>query len=108
MKFIVQRVPISPNERERLHWTDRHRANKKWRTDILKALGRDKFCEVGITLHRRRLLDVNNAFSSLKPVIDGLRDTGLIVNDSARWCVIKADQVQDAEDFTEIEIEEVQ
>jgi hypothetical protein len=107
VKLVIKRIPASPNDRERLHWTERRKANRKWRADIMAALGRDQFCRVRIALHRRRLLDDDNAVGSLKPVIDGLRDSGLIYDDSKRWILLSTEQVKDSEDFTEIEIEEV-
>lgn len=107
MKLVIQRVPMSPNERERLHWTDKRKANKKWRRDIMAALGRDRFQIVRIAIHRRRLLDADNATGSIKPVLDGLRDSGLIYDDSVRWIVLKTEQVLDQDDYTEIDIEEV-
>jgi hypothetical protein len=98
---------MSPNKRERLHWTGRHKTNKRWRGDIMKALTRDRFCIVRITVHRKRLLDEDNAFGALKPVLDGLRDSGLIYDDSARWIVLRSEQILNDIEFTDIEIREV-
>jgi hypothetical protein len=107
VKLVINRIPMSPNDRERLHWTDRRKANRKWRSDIMAALDRDQFQKVRIILHRRRLLDDDNAVGSLKPVIDGLRDSGLIYDDSKRWILLTSEQVKDSDDYTEIDIEEV-
>lgn len=108
MKLTIPRVPISPNDRERLHWTDKRKTNKKWRGDIMAALDRNRFYIVRIVLHRRRLLDEDNAVGSLKPVLDGLRDSGLIYDDSRRWILLHTSQVQDKDDYTEIEIQDVE
>lgn len=35
---------------------------------------------------RQRAFDRGNLIGGLKPVLDGLRDVGLIVDDSAKWC----------------------
>jgi hypothetical protein len=49
---------------------------------------------VAFTLHRHRLLDTDNAWASVKPLLDGLKGV-LVVDDSPRWCsVVSVAQLQ--------------
>jgi len=107
VKLIIPRVPVSPNDHLGHHWSKHHKDHKQWRKDVMKALGRDRFQVVSIMLHRKRLLDPDNAAGSIKGCLDGLRDSGLIYDDSGRWILLTVDQVKDHDEYTEIEINEV-
>ena len=63
---------------------------------------------VNITQHRKRLLDTDNLYSSLKPVLDALIRNQLIRDDSPQSCVLEAKQVKASSLRTVIEIEECQ
>ena len=121
MKLRIDRVPIGPNSTTRngqripgllrWHWTKRRRYTLGWKNEVRAVAGFGTFAmvrrRVTITLHRRRLLDDDNAVASCKPLLDALKACGLIHDDSRRWILLQVDQVKDREEFTEIEINEV-
>ena len=45
--------------------------------------------------HRQRLLDKDGMYVALKPVVDGLRDARLLVDDSEKWVDYEATQRKD-------------
>ena len=48
---------------------------------------------VTITMHRKRLQDVDNAVTSCKALIDSLRRSGFIWDDAPQWLEINVQQV---------------
>lgn len=91
----VFRLPpreLSPNART--HWGPRHRASKEWATEGW-VVGREMAAALGLhepmrrakisylfefpTAHRR---DLDNYIAMMKPFVDGLVRSGLIVDDS--------------------------
>lgn len=63
---------------------------------------------VRFKIRRRRLLDPDNAYASIKDLLDGIRDAGLILDDSAERITLAVDQEKigkDEEEQTIIEIE---
>jgi hypothetical protein len=120
----IPRVPIGPNSSQaggrrnpglfRMHWTRRRKYNLMWFQEVALALHgylvRDRperKCRLTITLHRRRLLDHDNAVASCKPVIDACRKCGLIYQDSPKWIDLQVLQVRDLEERTEIIVAEI-
>lgn len=47
---------------------------------------------VRITIRRRRLLDPDNAYASVKDLLDGIRDAGLILDDSEERITLEVNQ----------------
>lgn len=85
---------LSPNKRH--HWRTRADLVKRWRTKAqIKAVearleparGRVR---ISFTIRRGRVLDPDNARSSasLKACVDGLRDAGVIPNDTLKHVLI--------------------
>lgn len=89
-----RKVPHSPNRLNSMHWGERDRWKKAWQeevwarwqeakpkyTEILKLLPY-KRATLEVSLFSVRPQDEDNAMASLKPIIDGLRYAGLIVDD---------------------------
>lgn len=102
----IAEIPTPPNENRRLHWSARAKREKEWRdvasTTARVALrlhgGADDFPIERATLEYVFLLtaargDLDNLVAACKPLVDGLRDAGIIRDDSvgrlvsisARW-----------------------
>lgn len=47
---------------------------------------------VRFTIRRRRLLDPDNAYASIKDLLDGIRDAGLILDDSEERITLEVNQ----------------
>jgi len=89
-------VPVSPNGPKgylRMHWAKRAKYNEAWAWRIRGAMGwpavfdqaPDK-ARVTIVQFRKRLLDEDNLWASVKPIVDGLEDWQLLVDDSPAHC----------------------
>lgn len=83
-----RRIPQSMNARQ--HWALRHRWGKQWKESVevgiwenKKKLGKIPYekARVLITLHTMKLLDKDNAYASVKPIVDALKVYGVIVDD---------------------------
>jgi len=116
----VDRVPVGPNSTFRggrrvpgllrSHWAARKRDLDDWTLEIRAAAGGIGCARplarklVVIVLHRRRMLDPDNAYGSLKPVLDGLRRNELIADDSTARIELVMRQVVGQLEHTEIAI----
>jgi Holliday junction resolvase RusA-like endonuclease len=60
---------------------------------------------VTITQFRKRLLDTDNLWASVKPLVDGLEDWQLLVDDSPAHCELVVRQEVAKVPRTEIDIE---
>lgn len=91
-------VPPSNNELKRMHWAKYRRIRESFAWVLQRELIRTGFpclpCQapkmrVLITIHshvaRARRLDSDNLWGGCKPLIDAMRDAGLIRNDSPKW-----------------------
>lgn len=106
LDVAIREIPTPPNENRRLHWSARAKREKEWR-DLatlsariaLRATGRaDDFPIERASLEYVFLLtaargDLDNLVAACKPLVDGLRDAGVLRDDSvgrlvsisARW-----------------------
>jgi hypothetical protein len=84
----VRRIPLSMNAR--LHWAVRHRWTKAWQAAVEGELWAHKrklgqlpmaHARITITLCSVRLLDTDNAYAAVKPVVDALTVFGVIEDD---------------------------
>lgn len=87
-----RRIPHSLNAR--LHWRVRHRWNTGWKTAVweqimVSGVNHDTLpyeqARVVITLHTIRLLDIDNAFTCIKPLLDALKD--IVIADDNPNCL---------------------
>jgi hypothetical protein len=107
----VGRVVPSLNELKR-EYRNPHayaRLREGWRHDIHVLLGirntklikahvdMHHRCELLIISYRRRVLDKDNLYGGVKPIVDAIRDLDLIVDDSPQWLDLTVDQERTAE-----------
>ena len=106
-------VPISLNRMLRQHWAVRRRYNQRWYNAVAYTvlLEHGPLIEpvtdrrrLSIWLHRKRLLDPDNATASVKPIVDAMCRTGLIVDDSEKYIHLEVVQVTDKPEKTVIEV----
>jgi len=65
------------------------------------------FAKLTITRHGSRILDTDNYHGGVKSLVDSIKEKGLIVDDSPKWCdIIFQEQVKckRGQEKTEIEI----
>lgn len=113
-RMVIPDIPRSPNGPRgllRMHWAARNRYFKLWHTYIRAAIDNShKPCKckmrVSIAQMRKRLLDKDNMFASVKPILDALTHWKLIKDDSAEWIELDCRQVVGKEKMTVIEIAE--
>jgi hypothetical protein len=83
--------PLSPNRMNSKHWTVQRRLKKAAADVAWKAwleVGRPVMncpVDVHITIRRRRVMDPDNALSSLKAILDVLFKKRIVPDDSAEW-----------------------
>jgi Holliday junction resolvase RusA-like endonuclease len=97
----------------RMHWAKRNRINNDWTLEISCQTERCKLRKTEKRLvkimvyHKTRRFDEDNLHGAVKGIIDALRKTNWIYNDSPRWLDLKLDQAIDHENpRVEIRIEE--
>ena len=101
MIITVPDIPRGPNSRNglfRMHWRARKQYCESWHWQIVAALGGNvPMCgelksTVWIHQVRRRMLDTDNLYASCKPLLDSLQKTGVIFDDSPKWCDLRVTQ----------------
>lgn len=87
---------LGPNKKH--HWRSRNRLLQQWRekahviarNEMNRGLAKppQSRVQISFTVRRGRRLDPDNAASSLalKGIVDGLRDAGLLADDTAKYC----------------------
>lgn len=86
LKF--DQLPVSLNKKLRSHRFKNHKENNQWDA-IISCLASGKKpiaplekCSIVIVRHFYRFLDYDGCVGSMKPVIDGLKFSGIIKDDS--------------------------
>lgn len=115
MRLEIPRVPPSPNNLLGAHWRHRAKNSELWRTEIAVAVHQAggkpyrPWPRARVTIHRRSRgqLDPDNLVASMKPVIDGLRYAGVLLDDSPKHIELVVTQHRTAKlpPYTLIEIE---
>ena len=123
VRFTMRGVPKS-HSNQRVHWAVQAADKKAWKEQtwfmgqsarvlagwiMADARFKDRRA-VTITLYRTRLLDTDNAFSSIKAILDGCKGQ-LIVDDSPQWCELSVEQVKVAhkpEERVEVLVTEIE
>lgn len=100
-------TPIPPaNKQLRMHWAQRAKIKKALAWEIRvgiaeamnageipeAAIGKKERRTVRITLFLKRRYDKDNLHAACKGLIDAMRHTGLIWNDSPEWIDLKINQ----------------
>lgn len=97
MILTIPAIPLSLNQlptdrrgKRTAHWSGKRKERLAWNLLVRSQLPeppKSPSCKmrVKITLCHSRLYDADNAYGSVKPVVDALRDWKLVVNDTAEW-----------------------
>lgn len=113
IRMVIPDIPRSPNGPRgllRMHWAARNRYFQLWHTYIRAAIDNShapckQKMRVGISQMRKRLLDTDNLYASVKPICDGLKKLNLIKDDSPQWMELECRQVVGKTPMTVIVIE---
>jgi hypothetical protein len=96
-----RRIPQSMNAR--LFWAQRHRWDKQWKECVEAGIWENKKklgpmpyerARVLVTLYTMKLLDKDNAYASVKPIVDALKIYGVIVDDRMDCIDLTVEQQQ--------------
>jgi hypothetical protein len=121
IRLTLLTLPISGSQYSRSHWAIKRDLRLKYAWELLAALSETPWelrpkdetprQQARVTVFwgkGQRMFDDDNLAAGLKPLIDGMRDIGLIRNDSPRWFRLEARQDRDPErPRVEIEMEAV-
>lgn len=98
--FELPGVLVSLNRLLRVHWGSRRRYQKGFE-EIAELVKREseippakKKRELYIIQYRQKLLDKDNLYGSVKPLVDALKKAGLLVDDSEEWLDLHPLQIQ--------------
>jgi len=114
MVFRFALAPYSLNQLLRQHWSVRRKQKRCWAVLLLVAMNEHGFSPKGkfapkmrlkLTITRKRRLDRDNLVGGCKPLIDAIKDAGIIRDDSPGWLDLEVEQ-QIGSPMTVIEISE--
>ena len=85
-----------------MHWTERKKWTDEWHAAVLaeiidhklKPLAPYKKSQVIINFYRVSFMDRDGSYNSAKPVIDGLRYSGIIFDDSEQYIDLSVKQIK--------------
>jgi len=82
-----------------MHWAVKGRWKKAWQERVCWEIKANKIPKlkkptITLTIHSIVPMDIDNAYSSCKGLIDGIVDSGIIEDDSNEYCTIKLEQVK--------------
>jgi len=118
--LIIPAIMPSLNEYIRMHWAKRRRLNRNiaWHVQAVKGRAdiehRDRLAHVTLRVFsnapkaaggRARRLDHDNLVGGNKPLVDALRLTGIIKNDTDKWLDVGYAEYRDAVERPRTEIE---
>lgn len=101
-KITCRRVPYNTANRI-MHWTVKAKWKKAWEEEVWSAVQEHKkelgkipykFAAITIYLYQTRLMDYDGAYSSVKPILDGLRYAGVIIDDSPKYVDLLVKQIK--------------
>ena len=90
MKFwTIPRIPKSANKMLRAHWAQRRQDQESWREHVRKSCGRRRRrfegkVRLSIMVYRRTRQDPDNAYASVKNLLDALVKEGWLEDDSPK------------------------
>jgi Holliday junction resolvase RusA-like endonuclease len=94
-----QRYVVPPSLNARMHWAARKRVADQFKNDAMwkiRALGAPKYAKatINFTIHRMPMYwqDQDNAYASMKPIIDAIVKAGLIPDDSQEYAIMSMRQ----------------
>lgn len=88
IEILLQGLPKTPNQLKTMHWAARAKHSKQWRSAArwmaFKSQPKQPLRQVRLTFIRgsSRQCDYDNGIASVKPLIDGLVDAGIIADDN--------------------------
>ncbi len=97
--IYITSIPISLNRYRNFHWAQKKAEVDRWQQLILMATGRygpfhkniiPRKTHMKIQVLRKRVQDLDNAWGSLKPMLDAMKRNGWIVDDRRSWLDIVA------------------
>lgn len=112
--ITIQDVPPSGNKWQRMHWAERGRVKSAWKRTIWALIQRQdrswlmSMCEahkvmhVEICLSHKKLYDTDNAYTSVKPVLDALRELKFLYEDAPAYLHLKVTQEKSPDGCTRI------
>lgn len=122
MNFLLVLPVILPslNKQLRSHWAVRKRLKDNAAWHLRAVMGRksiehrDRFANVRITVYsnapklaggRARMLDTDNLIGGQKPLVDAMKQAGLLKDDSPKWAAIEYVECRDKVESVRTEIE---
>lgn len=120
--FVLVLPVIMPslNKQLRSHWAVRKRIKDNAAWHVRAVMGRksidhlDRFANVRITVYsnapkstggRARRLDIDNLIGGQKPLVDAMKQAGLLKDDSPKWAAITCLENRDKVESPRTEIE---
>src|ERR1700722_1983018 len=99
-RLSIPRVPLSPNRVLGKHWSAKAKEKKAWEKELWAAGSQFESWEliaqykkrVTVTIYNIRRYDEDNAWASVKPILDAMKALRMIVDDAASYCDLTVKQ----------------
>jgi hypothetical protein len=112
MKYTFNLPGRTPslNKTMAMHWAERCKLKTEWTRKIVVVMGLTQptgKMRVKYTSYRKKLLDMTNLAGGMKQIEDALVKCGWLKDDSPTWCEVEYAQVQSANEYLRIDLEDL-
>lgn len=100
-KFKCRAVPMNMSN-QRMHWAEKSKWTKAWKEEVLSALKITVTQErpelpldhptIKIIFYHCKFFDKDGSYNAAKPIVDGLKECGVIEDDSPDHINLKVEQ----------------
>ena len=97
--FKCRMIPYNMSN-GRVHWAVKKKWNDAWYAEVLAAVMGSKEkrifnkARILINLYKHQFFDTDGAYNAIKPVLDGLCNAGVIIDDSPKYIKLNVEQIK--------------
>lgn len=100
-EFKCRSVPMNMSN-QRMHWAIKNKWTRAWKDEVRAALMMIKKpkilplkrANIKITFYACNLMDHDGAYNAAKPLLDVLKESGVIIDDSPKFIELKVEQIK--------------
>lgn len=100
-QFECRSVPMNMSN-QRMHWVIRHKWMRAWKNEVLGTLKITPVKDrpdlpleqpnITIEIQHLQFFDQDGAYNAVKPLLDGLKECGVIIDDGPQYINLKVEQ----------------
>lgn len=99
----IRYIPYSINSQNNMHWATKHKWKKAWEDEVYFSMMEHRsyfkkipipYLKLKIIYYNVQVMDEDNLRGSVKPILDGIVNAGVIYDDSPKYLSHTVEQVK--------------